>query len=191
MQPPEPRLLPWPAAAASPRCPGPPAPPGGGALRTGRPLAIWREPGAARARLLVSRSAGRCLRRPTPALDPAAPAGFAFFPFRESDHNPALFLPADVQYDLARPEVVSIAPAAREAGAQYRGLAGPTPPPALAWHHGPQPAPPATTKADYCQLVQLGVAAIEAKEVVKVVELAGGAPAAAARVSTRWRRFRN
>jgi isochorismate synthase len=39
----------------------------------------------------------------------------------------------------------------------------------LAWHHSPQPAPHTATEAEYRQLVRQGVAAIEAKAVVKVV----------------------
>jgi len=140
-----------------------------GALRTGRPLALWREPDVPHPRLLVARSLEAAYTGLPPALDAQAPAGFAFFPFRDSDHNPALFLPADVQYDLARPDVVSIAPAARGLVQNIAAwLALPTPE-ALAWHYSPQPAPPAATEAAYTQLVRTGVAAIQAKEVVKVV----------------------
>ena len=169
MPPPEPRLIPWPAAAAGLDAPARLRHLAAGALRTGRPLAIWREPGAAHARLLISRSLEAAYTGLPPALDPAAPAGFAFFPFRESDHNPALFLPADVQYDLARPAAVSLAPAARGLGPNLAAWLALPPPPALAWPHGPQPAPPPTTEADYRRLVRRGVAAIEAKEVLKVV----------------------
>ena len=169
MQPTEFRLIPWPAAAVGLDAPARLRHLAAGALRTGRPLAIWREPGAAQARILISRSLEAAYTGLPPALDPAAPAGFAFFPFRESDHNPALFLPADVQYDLARPAVVSIAPAARGLVPNIAAWLALPPPPVLAWHHGAQPAPAATTAADYHQLVRRGVAAIEAKEVVKVV----------------------
>ncbi len=164
----EPRLLSWPAAArpeAWARLRHLVA----GALRTGRPLALWREPGADHPRLLIARSLEAAYTGLPPALDPAAPAGFAFFPFRDSDHNPALFLPADVQYDFAQPDVVRVAPAARELVPNLTAwLALPTPP-ALAWHYGTQPAPPAATQAQYTQLVRAGVAAIEARQVVKVV----------------------
>ena len=80
---------------------------------TGRPLAVWREPGAEYPQLLVSRSLEAAYTGLPPALDAGAPAGFAFFPFRDSDHHPALFLPADVRYDLTRPNAVAVAPAAR------------------------------------------------------------------------------
>ena len=140
-----------------------------GALRTGRPLAVWREPGAAQPQLLAARSLEDTYTGLPPALDDRAPAGFAFFPFRDSDHNPALFLPADVHYDLARPEVVTVAPAARELVPNLTAwLALPTPA-VLGWHYGTQPAPPTTTEAEYTALVRRGVAAIEAREVVKVV----------------------
>ena len=39
----------------------------------------------------------------------------------------------------------------------------------LAWHHSPQPPPPAATEAEYTRLVRTGVAAIIDKEVLKVV----------------------
>lgn len=168
MRPPEPRLLPWPAAA-SPSGPARLRHLVAGALRTGRPLALWREPDAAHPRLLIARSLEATYTGLPPALDDRAPAGFAFFPFRDSDHNPALFLPADVQYDLAQPEAVRIAPAARELVPNITAwLALPTPT-ALVWPYSPQPAPPATNEAAYTQLVRTGVAAIKAKQVVKVV----------------------
>ncbi|RZK61042.1 MAG: isochorismate synthase [Hymenobacter sp.] len=140
-----------------------------GALRTGRPLAIWREPGAARPRLLVARSLEATYTGLPPALDERAPAGFAFFPFRDSDHNPALFLPADVLYDAARPDAVAVAPAARGLVPNLTAWLALPPLPELAWHHSAQPAPRAATQAEYTQLVRTGVAAIEAKAVVKVV----------------------
>ena len=102
------RLLPWPAVAASLSAEARLRHLAAGALRTGRPLAIWREPGAEHARLLIARALEAAYTGLPPALDAAAPAGFAFFPFRDSDHNPVLFLPADVNYDLARPEVVAV-----------------------------------------------------------------------------------
>ena len=168
MQRAEPRLLSWPATA-SPDAWARLRHLAAGALRTGRPLAIWREPGATQPRLLVARSLEATYTGLPPALDPAAPAGFAFFPFRDSDHNPALFLPADVQYDLARPDTVSVAPAARELVPNLTAwLALPTPT-ALAWHYSAQPPPPAAAQAAYTELVRTGVAAIEARQVVKVV----------------------
>ncbi|MDQ2771398.1 MAG: chorismate-binding protein, partial [Bacteroidota bacterium] len=103
------------------------------------------------------------------ALDEQAPAGFAFFPFRDSDHNPALFLPADVRYDLARPTAVAVAPAARALVPNLTAwLALPTPA-ELNWHVSNQPAPPSATQAEYFGLVRTGVAAIADKALVKVV----------------------
>ena len=165
----QPRILPWPAAAASLTGPARLRHLAAGALRTGRPLAIWREPGAAHARLLISRSLEDAYTGLPPALDAAAPAGFAFFPFRDSDHNPALFLPADVQYDLAQPAAVRVSGAARALVPNLTAWLALPPLPALAWPYSPQPAPPATTEADYHRLVRAGVAAIAAKDVVKVV----------------------
>lgn len=168
MRGPEPRLLAWPAAAgldAQARLRHLAA----GALRTGRPLAIWREPGAAYPRLLIARSLEATYAGLPPALDAQAPAGFAFFPFRDSDHNPALFLPADVLFDVARPDTVAVSPAARGLVPNLTAWLALPPLPALAWHHSAQPAPAAATEAQYSQLVRTGVAAIEAKAVVKVV----------------------
>ena len=165
----EPRLLPWPAATASLDAPARLRHLAAGALRTGRPLAIWREPGAVAPRLLVARSLEATYTGLPPALDDRAPAGFAFFPFRDSDHNPALFLPADVQYVADQPDMVRLSPAARDMAPNIAAwLALPTPP-ELAWHHSPQPAPHTATQAEYSALVHLGVAAIEARTVGKVV----------------------
>ncbi|GAC1376584.1 MAG: isochorismate synthase [Hymenobacter sp.] len=140
-----------------------------GALRTGRPLALWREPGAEHPRLLVARSLEAAYTGLPPALDAQAPAGFAFFPFRDSDHHPALFLPADVGYDLAQPDAVAVAPLARELVPALTAWLAMAPVEQLAWHHSPQPPPHAATEAEYTQLVRAGVAAIEQNEVVKVV----------------------
>jgi len=165
----EPRLLPWLTTQAGLDAPARLRHLAAGALRTGRPLAIWREPGAAAPRLLIARSLEAAYTGLPPALDEQAPAGFAFFPFRDSDHNPALFLPADVQFDEAQPDVVRLAPAARELAPNITAwLALPTPP-ELDWHASPQPAPHVATEAEYMALVQLGVAAIEARTVGKVV----------------------
>ncbi|MBF9221038.1 chorismate-binding protein [Hymenobacter ruricola] len=140
-----------------------------GALRTGRPLALWREPGAEHPRLLVARALEAAFTGLPPALEAQAPAGFAFFPFRDSDHNPALFLPADVRFDAAEPDAVAVAAVANDlVPALAAWLAAPTPE-SLTWHHGAQPAPHAASEAEYTELVSNGVAAIEAREVVKVV----------------------
>jgi isochorismate synthase len=168
MRVPEPRLLAWPPSASGLDAWARLRHLAAGALRTGRPLAIWREPGAT-TRLLVARSLEATYTGLPPALDDRAPAGFAFFPFRDSDHNPALFLPADVQYDVAEPATVRISPAARELVPNIAAWLALPPLPELAWHYSTQPAPAAATEAQYTQLVRTGVAAIEAKTVVKVV----------------------
>ena len=166
---PEPRRLPWPAAAAGRDTAARLRHLVAGALRTGRPLAVWREPGADHPLLLVARSLEAAYTGLPPALDAGAPAGFAFFPFRDSDHHPALFLPADVLFDAARPDAVTVTGAARElvpALAAWLGAAPVEPP---AWHVSPRPAPHPATEAEYTALVRTGVAAIEQKAVVKVV----------------------
>ena len=169
MRPAEPRLLPWPAVAAALDATARLRHLVAGALRTDRPLAAWRAPGAAHPQLLVARSLEATYTGLPPALDAQAPAGFAFFPFRDSDHNPALFLPADVRYDLGRPDVVAVAPTARELVPGLTAWLALPPLPELAWHYSGRPAPPAATEAAYSDLVRTGVAAIEAKAVVKVV----------------------
>ena len=163
------RQLPWPAVAAGLDAQARLRHLAAGALRTGRPLAIWREPGAAHPRLLVARSLEATYTGLPPALDDRAPAGFAFFPFRDSDHNPALFLPADVRYDAAQPETVAVSPAARDLVPALTAWLALPPLTELSWHYSPQPAPHTATEAEYTQLVRTGVAAIEAKSVVKVV----------------------
>ena len=166
---PELRKLRWPAVAAGLDALGRLRHLAAGALRTGRPLALWREPGTDTPRLLVARSLEAAYTGLPPALDAQAPAGFAFFPFRDSDNNPALFLPADVRYDVAEPETVAVAAAANEVVPALAAWLAAPPVDTLAWHQGPQPTPHATTQAEYTALVGAGVAAIEAREVVKVV----------------------
>jgi isochorismate synthase len=163
------RQLRWPAAAAGLDAAARLRHVVAGALRTNRPLAVWREPGAAQPRLLVARSLEAAYTGLPPALDAQAPAGFAFFPFRDSDHNPALFLPADVLYDAAQPEAVAVSALARDlVPALTAWLAAPLVE-QLSWHHSAQPVPHAATEAEYTALVRTGVAAIEEKKVVKVV----------------------
>ena len=166
---PEPRLLPWPAVAAGLDAPARLRHLVAGALRTGRPLAVWREPGSEHPQLLVARSLEAAYTGLPPALDAGGPAGFAFFPFRDSDHNPALFLPADVRYDSAWPTTVAVGAAARELVPALTAWLAAPPLAELVWHHSPQPAPPAATEAEYTWLVRQGMAAIEEKAVVKVV----------------------
>jgi isochorismate synthase len=163
------RQLKWPATAARLDAAGRLRHLAAGALRTNRPLAIWREPGAAQLRLLVARSLEATYTGLPPALDAQAPAGFAFFPFRESDLNPALFLPADVLYDVAEPETVRVSPKARDLVPALTAWLAAEPLEHLAWHYGTQAPPRAATEVEYKELVRIGVAAIENKEVVKVV----------------------
>ncbi len=140
------------------------------ALSSGRPVALWRLPGATQARLCLSLRVEAAYVGLPPALEATAPAGFAFFPFQDSDHNPPLFLPADVFFDLARPEevLVSAAAAARlpELRQRFATLAQPAP---LAWHVRPRHAPKPASQPEYEALVAAGVAAIRAGTVQKVV----------------------
>ncbi len=163
------RQLPWPAAAAGLDAHARLRHLVAGALRTDRPLAVWREPGAAAARLLVARSRVAAYTGLPPALDAQAPAGFAFFPFRDSDQNPALFLPADVLYDTGQPETVAVSAKARELVPNLTAWLAAEAVAELAWHHSAQPVPHAATAAEYTQLVATGVEAIETQQVLKVV----------------------
>ena len=169
MSTPETRQLGWPAASPARDAAARLRHLVAGALRTGRPLAVWREPGAEHPRLLASRSLEATYTGLPPDLHAQAPAGFAFFPFRDSDHNPALFLPADVLYDTAQPEIVAVAVAARELVPNLTAWLALPPVAELTWHHSPQPAPHAATEAEYTALVRTGVAAIETEAVQKVV----------------------
>ncbi|OGX89251.1 chorismate-binding protein [Hymenobacter lapidarius] len=163
------RQLRWPAAAAGLDAHARLRHLVAGALRTGRPLAVWREPGAATPRLLVARSLEATYTGLPPALDAQAPAGFAFFPFRDSDQNPALFLPADVLYDAGQPETVAVSPKARELVPNLTAWLAAGMVKEMAWHHSAQPVPHAATEAEYTQLVTRGVEAIETQQVLKVV----------------------
>ena len=158
--------------------PGPPAPPEqrlralvAWALATGRPLAVWSEPGARHWQLLISRSLEAAFAGLPPALEPGAPTGFAFFPFRDSDHNPALFLPTDLLYGSAEPDFATVTdPILWSEFTAFDGVRGAQSAPApLAWPQSAQPLPATATEAEYATLVEAGVAAIRAGEVQKVV----------------------
>ncbi|MCC2546744.1 chorismate-binding protein [Hymenobacter sp. BT175] len=167
----EPVLMPWPGSA--------PAPLTqirqllAFALHAGLPVALWRLPGAASPQLCMSLSADAALTGLSPALEPGAPAGFAFFPFRDSDHNPALFLPADVLLDLSRPGELQFAhqpsSAARLEALHAYLASAPNAVDPLRWHESPQTPPHCATRAEYEALVADGVAAIEQGQVLKVV----------------------
>ncbi|MDO7876145.1 chorismate-binding protein [Hymenobacter sp. ASUV-10] len=135
------------------------------ALHSGRPLALWRTAGQA-PHLLVSRSLEAAYTGLPPALEPDAPAGFAFFPFRDSDHNPVLFLPADAVFDLTQPaQPLRLLPElAAELAAAPAAPATPLP-----WHQSTQPVPGTATQAEFEALVTAGVAAIQSGAVQKVV----------------------
>ncbi|AIZ65224.1 chorismate-binding protein [Hymenobacter sp. DG25B] len=141
------------------------------------PVALWRLPNATAPQLCLSFSAEAALTGLPPALEATAPAGFTFFPFRDSDHNPALFLPADVLFDAARPNELRVQEAAagapdilpqlREYLASSQNTAASSP--ILPWAVSPQPAPHAATQEEYTALVERGVRAIEKGKVQKVV----------------------
>ena len=140
------------------------------ALRTGRPVALWRLPGEQHARLCLSLGVDAAYAGLPPALEPTAPAGFAFFPFRDSDHNPPLFLPADLFFDFGQPDEIQVSatamtrlPALRQ---QFMALPMAA---ELPWHVSPQPAPTAASRSQYEALVAAGVAAIISGSVQKVV----------------------
>lgn len=140
------------------------------ALRTGRPVALWRLPGDQHPRLCLSLRPEDAYAGLPPALEPSAPAGFAFFPFRDSDHNPPLFLPADLFFDLAHPDEIQVSAtaAARLPALRQQFMALPADA-ELPWHISPQPAPAFASRADYEALVTAGVAAIASGAVQKVV----------------------
>ncbi|SNR62880.1 chorismate-binding protein [Hymenobacter mucosus] len=140
------------------------------ALTSGRPVALWRLPGAQHPRLCLSLKVDAAYVGLPPALESTAPAGFAFFPFRDSDHNPPLFFPADLFFDLARPEEILVSPsaAARLPELRQRFAALPTAT-ELPWHVSQQPIPTPASQAQYEALVAAGVDAIASGTVQKVV----------------------
>ncbi|MBC6605255.1 chorismate-binding protein [Hymenobacter sp. BT188] len=142
------------------------------ALQADLPVALWRLPGATHAQLCLSFSWEEALTGLPPNLEASAPAGFAFFPFRDSDHNPALFLPANVFFDSGQSGVfwVNKTGVADFRLAELRQFLHATPDTSsLVWHQSPQPAPATASLAEYTALVRRGVAAIEQGEVQKVV----------------------
>nr|WP_262905283.1 chorismate-binding protein [Hymenobacter nitidus] len=119
----------------------------------------------------MSFSAESALTGLPPALTPEAPAGFAFFPFRDSDHNPALFLPADIYWTAEAPDQLLLDSTDSRASQLLAFLAtehAELPEP-LPWHQSTQPLPHTTSQSEYYHLVETGVEAIRSGEVVKVV----------------------
>ncbi|MGY2131938.1 chorismate-binding protein [Hymenobacter sp. HD11105] len=144
------------------------------ALQAGLPVALWRIPGAAHAQLCLSFSWEEALTGLPPNLEPSAPAGFAFFPFRDSDHNPALFMPANVYFDTKQPgsfwvNKTGTADFRLSELREFLQAAPATDAEPLRWHQSPQPAPATASLDDYTALVQRGIEAIEQGEVQKVV----------------------
>ncbi|GAB2451486.1 hypothetical protein GCM10011375_36970 [Hymenobacter qilianensis] len=142
------------------------------ALQADLPVALWRLPNAAHAQLCLSFSWEEALTGLPPNLEASAPSGFAFFPFRDSDHNPALFLPANVFFDSGQPALfwVNKTGAADFRLSELRQFLQASPDTAsLRWHQSPQPAPATASLEEYTALVRRGVAAIEQGEVQKVV----------------------
>lgn len=142
------------------------------ALQADLPVALWRLPGAAHAQLCLSFSWEEALTGLPPNLEASAPPGFAFFPFRDSDHNPALFLPANVFFNSGHPSQfwVNKTGVADSRLAELRQFLQASPDTtSLVWHQSPQPAPATASLAEYTALVRRGVAAIEQGAVQKVV----------------------
>jgi isochorismate synthase len=169
MSQPQPRIVPWPGQV--------PAVPEqlyqllSFALQQQLPVAAWRLPGAEHPLLCLSLSAEAALTGLPPALTPEAPAGFAFFPFRDSDHNPALFLPADIYWNAEAPDQLHLDSTDSRASQLLAFLAtehADSPEP-LPWHQSTQPVPHTASQEEYFQLVETGVAAIKSGQVVKVV----------------------
>ncbi|SNC59687.1 isochorismate synthase [Hymenobacter gelipurpurascens] len=140
------------------------------ALTSGKPVALWRLPGAVHARLCLSIKTDSAYVGLPPALEATAPAGFAFFPFWDSDHNPPLFLPADLFFDLGHPEEIQVSATAAARLPELRQRFSALPDTQeLPWHVSQQPAPATASQTEYEALVAAGVAAIEAGVVRKVV----------------------
>ncbi|WP_286130431.1 chorismate-binding protein [Solirubrum puertoriconensis] len=140
------------------------------ALRHGGSVALWRLPNAAAPVLLLSLRPLHLSGLP-PSLEPTAQAGFAFYPFQDSDTAEAMLLPADAVLDLSAGQQLTLSHAlpAEAAAAVQRVLHDTTAPEELPWHVSPQPLPNTADRETYEALVARGVAAIRAGEVVKVV----------------------
>ncbi|MBC6989282.1 chorismate-binding protein [Hymenobacter sp. BT491] len=142
------------------------------ALQSGLPVALWRLPNAEHPQLCLSFSAEDAFTGLPPALEPTAPAGFAFFPFHDSDHNPALFLPADVVFSAERPHELDISDEAHLSSQLSDLLVFISKPDScdfVSWYVSPQPIPHIADQAEFSALVTKGVEAIEQGAVVKVV----------------------
>ncbi|TGE23710.1 isochorismate synthase [Hymenobacter aquaticus] len=169
MSQPLPRIVPWPGPV--PELPEQQRQLFAFALEQQLPVAAWRLPGTEHAQVCISRSADAALTGLPPALTPEAPAGFAFFPFRDSDHNPALFLPADIYWNAELPNQLHLDSTDNRASQLLAFVAtehAAVPQP-LPWHQSAQPAPHTATPEEYHHLVETGVAAIRSGQVVKVV----------------------
>ncbi|TGE15784.1 chorismate-binding protein [Hymenobacter elongatus] len=141
------------------------------ALQQQLPVAVWRLPGTARPQLCLSLSADAALAGLPPALSPDSPAGFAFFPFRDSDQNPALFLPGDIYWNAQQPDQLHLDVADSRASQLLAFLATEHTEPGtpLPWHLSPLPLPHTAAQDEYFALVETGVAAIRSGQVMKVV----------------------
>ncbi|GAA4384612.1 chorismate-binding protein [Hymenobacter koreensis] len=138
------------------------------ALRHNGAVALWRLPNAAAPTLLLSLQPLHLSGLP-PAIEPTAPAGFAFYPFEDGDTAEAMLLPADVVFDEHQQLHLSPALPPEATAAVQRVRTETDAPTELAWHVSPQPLPATADRAAYEALVAEGVAAIQAGQVQKVV----------------------
>ncbi len=130
------------------------------------PVACWRRPGASTPEAVISLQLELLAGQP-PTLE-SGPAGFAFFPFVDSDRSPALWLPADGYHDGHA--LHGAEPATLE-GWQllFEAMVPATPPHPPHPPQPPQPLPFCADETAYRALVSAGVAALAAGVARKVV----------------------
>ncbi len=144
------------------------------AIRFQLPVAVWRLPGTTEIKLCVSLRPAQT-SGDVPQLE-AGISGFAFYPFQISDKYPAHFIKADITYSSLsaklkfnfklneNPEYVALVQRLQEYFDKVKGTAH-----ANNWHVSRKVKPHQTSEANFKQLVQESVSAIEAGQMEKVV----------------------
>ena len=144
------------------------------AIRFHLPVAVWRLPGTTEIKLCVSLRPAQT-SGDVPQLESGI-SGFAFYPFQVSDKYPAHFIKADITYSSLsaklkfnfklseNPEYVALVQRLQEHFEKIKGSAHTS-----NWHVSRKVKPYQTSEANFNQLVQESVAAIEAGQMEKVV----------------------
>ena len=144
------------------------------AIRFNLPVAIWRLPSSSEIKLCVSLRSVQTLAT-VPQIE-GGMSGFAFYPFGVSDKNPAAFIKADITFSSYssklkfnfklndKPEYVALVQRLQDYFSKIKEN-----PAAANWHVNRQPLATPTSPADYVQLVNKGIRAIQQQQFEKVV----------------------